>query len=111
MLYIHKIFIKSAHVKYQGFVNTYAKICIYLHIHKSTISQKNVHTYMRTKPYVVKCIRLLAAAGRGYRQKVHTLYIPICLHEKVYTLYIHQCYQYRQIITFLPEEHQKYHGM
>ena len=24
---------------------------------------KNVYTYMHTKPYVVKCIRLLAAAG------------------------------------------------
>ena len=53
------------------------------------IMSENVHTYMHAKPYMIKCIRLLAAAGRGYRQKVHTLYIPICLHEKVYTLYIH----------------------
>ena len=38
---------------------------------------KNVHTYMHTKQYMIKCIRLLAAAGRGYRQNVHTLYIHI----------------------------------
>ena len=50
---------------------------------------KNVYTYMRTKQYVVKCIRLLAAAGMRYKQKVHTLYIHIYLYEKVYTLYIH----------------------
>lgn len=89
MLYMYKIFIKSAHIKYQRFINTYAKICIYLHIHKSTILQKNVYTYMRTKQYVVKCIRLLAAASRRHKQKMHTLHIPIYLHEKVYILYIH----------------------
>ena len=29
-----------------------------------------------------------AAAGRRYKQKVHTLYMPIYLHRKVYTPYI-----------------------
>lgn len=50
---------------------------------------KNVHTYMCTKPYMVKCIRLLAAAGMRHKQKMHILYISIYLREKVYTLYIH----------------------
>lgn len=77
---------------------------------------KNVHTYMHTKPYMIKCIRLLAAAGRGYRQKVHTLcaytiYTYMFTRKSVHTIYTHQRYQYRQIITFLPAEYQKYHGM
>lgn len=62
----------------------------YTYIHtKAQYHKKNVYTYMRTKPYVVKCIRLLAAAGMRYKQKVHTLYVHIYLYEKVYTLYIH----------------------
>ena len=67
---------------------------------------------MRIKAVSIKCIHLSAAAGRRYKQKVHTLYMPIYLHRKVYTLYIRiepqipgkYCIK-KYIKGFLPAEH------
>ena len=50
---------------------------------------KSVHTYIYIQAASIKCIYLSAAESRRYKQKVHTLYIPIYLYGKVYTIYIH----------------------
>lgn len=112
MLYIHKIFAKSVYVKYWRFGIAYTKKCIYLYAYENASSQKVYILTYALKRLPIKCIYLSAAAGRRYKQKVHTLYMLIYLYKKVYTLYIRieivntgETLHQKCIKGFLPAEH------